>query len=253
MSWKQRNEHRNHPVDLIHGPNEIHSTPPYRLCLYNENRVRAGWNEKCYHWLWYIFKSVIRPHSLYLATRAVRGVAGLCGSLAIITASVSRYAAEDDLSLLACQTTRPEQLVVRDAVAGHHVERALNAAGRLGGVWLIVWLVVDEASRNTVAELLILPGIQDERVPSDVHERWGWKRPVRVVCTDHEEAKRWLHDFLCKRTLDAFIGNNSADKTFERLRRDKVSERNCQVWQLCYRCRQHGVPPVDSYGPSVRS
>jgi len=100
----------------------------------------------------------------------------------------------------------PQCLVDSDARRAHRVDRVTNATGAtVVDTCLVRGCVMDEPAGDAVAERGILPGVQDERVPSDIGKRCRSVRAAGVLGAQLQEAERLVHDAFRQRQIDIVV------------------------------------------------
>ena len=125
----------------------------------------------------------------------------------------------------------PERLIDDDAGLLHRLGRLVRALAQVGDAVVIRRLVVDEpAVRDLLAEHRVLTGVQDERVPADVHEgRWA-EVTSWLLGSQLEVAEGLVEDALCELAGHLLVLHDATDETLRELLLDhgQVHERNAR-------------------------
>ena len=130
---------------------------------------------------------------------------------------------------------RPEWLVDDDAGLAHCLHGASGAAAQVLHAFLIGRLVVNEATVGQLpAEVAVLAGVQDERVPSDVHEGRRAVVPIRLFGSQLQVTEGLVEDSLRKFAGHLLVRFDASNQTLLKLGVDhgqvcKRDARRCHV------------------------
>lgn len=82
--------------------------------------------------------------------------------------------------------------------------------------------MVDEVGTDSLAERGVVPRVQDERVPADVHQRRGREVAVRHLRAELQEAEGFIHNALREESLHVLVLDDPANEPIPNLVVDEV-------------------------------
>jgi hypothetical protein len=120
--------------------------------------------------------------------------------------------------------------------------------------WVVVGLVVEEATGDLVAELVVRAGVENEGVPADVDELGRREAFARGVGAELEESEGSLHDLLGDRASNVLVLDDPTDESVEQFGRDKLAVRHHHFGWSGHDGSRHCRPPwYYPYGRSARN
>jgi hypothetical protein len=115
----------------------------------------------------------------------------------------------------------PQRLVDGDPVRLECSDGPADLARAVVHTLDVAGLVVDEPA-HLLAEGRVGPGVEDERVPADVHERRGTVAALPVRGAEREEGQRLVHDALREGAIHGLVLDDPADETVPERVADEV-------------------------------
>lgn len=110
---------------------------------------------------------------------------------------------------------KPESGVDREADGAHRGQGRVERRSTILLVAGLVGQVVDEAAGDTLAELGVVGGVQDERVPAFVDLGGGGQARARVERAGEQEREGLVHDALGGGLVRAVVGHDPAGQPRE--------------------------------------
>lgn len=149
---------------------------------------------------------------------AVTATVGLHGDVAGIGASgVSSVAVVAVVAGIG-----PERLVDGDTAPLERHDRAGNVTGAIVDTLLVGRCVMDELGAQLRAERGVLPRVEDEGVPANVHQRGGRIVTVWLVGAEPEEPESLIHDALREGELHSLVLDDPVNQALPKLVTDEA-------------------------------